>query len=59
MISYLIFKLEFLRPQSIVVEEGPPLEEEQSEASDQDLRRELRENFAWILIFFRKFIIFI
>ena len=33
----------------MVIEEWPPLEEEKTEAGDQDLRRETRKNLAWIL----------
>ena len=35
----------------MVVEERPPLEEEKTKAGDQDLRREIFKNLAWIFYF--------
>ena len=42
----------------MVIEERPPLEEEKTEAGDQDLRRETRENIAWIFGFCILYLVF-
>ena len=35
----------------MVVEERPPLEEEKTKAGDQDLRREICKDLAWVFDF--------